>query len=427
MEQRLPARLWNVFTRIFEGLVLFCIFVFLNSWAFLGSTQFPDVSLFNGIAWGITPGLILVTAFMLGLVWQKGGLLVLVRVLSNNRWLVLFILVSCLSLLWTVYLPATLYELSLLLFSLAAAAYIAVHLRVQGFIAALTWMACLATLVSLALVLYNDVGVMLNEPFVGSWRGLFWHRNHAGSLMAFFNMLFLARFLWDDGLRTGGRLLCAAFYLLTALHVFGSRSAAGILIFMFLNLSVAVFYFWLKLREKLVPAHYYVFFIGLAVGFLIFVSDLEFFFGLLGRTANMTGRTPLWKDLLENFYLEKPLLGYGYGALWMQESFRELMQSRHGWKYPVYFADNGFLDILLNLGAIGLFLFLGMYMQAARRGIQRIRETHSWKYIFLFLVLLYVTVANVAYSFLLEVDHFVWVCFIVVVMILQMSEAEASG
>lgn len=418
------AQLINTFLWIGDALILVCVFLFVNLSAFLGE-QFPDVALFDGQAWWVVKASGLVVILMLVNLFVRRDLKVFARAWLQNYWLVLFLFFSLASLLWTVYLPATLYEISLLFFSSFAAAYFAIRYRLSGSINHITGLAAFCVLTSLYIVFFTNGGIMQNEPFVGSWNGMFWHRNHTGSLMAFFSMIFLVRLLMDRGVSAINRLVFGMFYLLAAWHVFGSRSAAGILIYVLLNMGVAIIYFWLNWRDKLTPKHYYSFITVAATGIIVFITNLGFFFGLLGRTANMTGRTPLWRDLFLNFYLKKPLLGYGYGALWMQESFRLLMQSRHGWKYPVYFADNGFLDILLNLGGVGLGLFLAMFFTALARGARKVRMTGSWKYIFLLLVLLYVALGNLAYSFLLEVDYFVWMLLLIVVFLLRMTEAEA--
>lgn len=412
-----------ILTRSLEVFILLLIFFFLNLYAF-PIDQFPDVTFIDGKGWQVMPGIVFATGLVLFSLYISGWIRSFISCLYSNYWLVIFLLYAFLSILWTVYLEATLYELVFLSFSVLAASYIAVYYRLQGFIDILTWIAGLCVLASLSVIVFTDLGVMRNVPFVGSWHGIFWHRNHAGSLMAFFNMIFLFRFLMDEksnGLSRGG---FALLYLLSAVHVFGSRSAAGILIFVFLNMTTCIFYIWLKWHSWLKSWHYKLFFTLLAMGIIVFITNLSFFFGLLGRTANMTGRTPLWEDLFFNFYLQKPVLGFGFGTLWMQEEFRHLMQVRHNWTYPVYFADNGFIDILLNLGAIGLFLFLGMFIKTLVRGVQKIIETYSWKYIFLILVLLYIIMGNLAYSFLLEVDYFVWALLVIIVFLVQMPNEE---
>ncbi|HSJ89479.1 MAG TPA: O-antigen ligase family protein, partial [Anaerolineales bacterium] len=115
-----------------------------------------------------------------------------------------------------------------------------------------------------------------------------------------------------------------------------------------------------------------------AAGFLVFITNTAFFFGLLGRTANMTGRVPVWQDLLTRVFVERPIFGYGYGALWMQKRFRIDMEIRHGWSNQVYFADNGFFDILLNTGLVGFALFLAVYLPLGVRGLRQAIQAKSW-------------------------------------------------
>jgi O-antigen ligase len=149
------------------------------------------------------------------------------------------------------------------------------------------------------------------------------------------------------------------------------------------------------------------------LGGLAVILNTEYIFGLLGRSATMTGRIPLWHDLLLNVYTKKPVIGYGYGALWMQQDFRHFMQLRHGWKYEVFFADNGFLDILLNTGALGLIIFIWFYIKLGFDSLKKMMNKKKWMFTIPVLTLNYVLIGNIAYSFMLEVDQFVWILLIV--------------
>jgi exopolysaccharide production protein ExoQ len=416
-------RLVDVLAWAGDAIVFFCGFVIVNISAFPG-VQFPDVSSFDKDAWWILPASSVLIILMIVLLLAAGSLKDFGRMWLQTPWVLFFLAFAVLSIIWTVYLPATLYELNLLIFSTFLAAYIAIRRGVSGSINLLTGVAMFCIVASFYVVFFTQGGVMKNRPFIGSWNGMFWHRNHTGSLMAFFSMIFLVRVLMDKGASILIKWIYGCFYILSVVHVFGSKSAAGILIYFSLNLTSFVFYVWLRIREKLGIKHYTIFWILVFLGFAVFLINADFFFGLLGRNSTLTGRVPLWKDLFSNFYLTKPFFGYGYGALWMQESFRTLMQTRHGWTYQVYFADNGFFDILLNLGIAGLSLFLIAYLRAFYNSIRTMLISYSWQYIFLFTVLLYGILANIAYSFLLEVDQFVWMWILVVIFLLRQRGSE---
>ena len=187
--------------------------------------------------------------------------------------------------------------------------------------------------------------------------------------MAFFSAIFLvktiiARHFWVQ------LFVNAVFFILSAMLVFGSRSATAILIFFFLTGMLFFVFLWLKIRHVLKKKHYSILLIIVGIIAIIFLTNLNFFFGLLGRNTSLTGRIPLWDDLIKNIWTQKPILGYGFGALWKQESFRIFMQMKLGWTYPVYFSDNGYLDLLLNIGIVGLFSFVMFFLITGVRSIK---------------------------------------------------------
>jgi exopolysaccharide production protein ExoQ len=401
-----------------EVTVIFFIFALVNINSFVRFRQFPEVDNYSAHERDYVFVAILTVILIVFSLWRNQLFETYLTAWKNNKLLILFLAYALVSLLWTVYLPATLYKLFWLVFSTIAGSYIAIRYKLCGTIDVLTWVGGIFAILSLLIVLYLPfVGVMQNQPFVGSWTGLFWHRNHTGNIFAFFNMIYLLRFLLDNKLAITQKVIIGFFYILSAAIVLGSRSATGIIVFLFLHFAVLLTAIWLKWHSRIKPWQYYSSAALLVAGFLIFITHTGFFFGLLGRTAHMTGRVPLWQDLFSTFYLQKPILGYGYGALWMQKSFRILMQIRHEWPYQVYFADNGFFDILLNTGLVGLLLFLSIYLPLGVRSIRQAVMTKSWPYFFPFLTFLYIFIGNLTYSFLLEVDQFVWILLVIMVFV----------
>lgn len=399
-----------------EAVVIFFIFALVNINSFVRFRQFPEVDNYSDNELGYLFFAIITLILIMFLLWRHQLLATYLTVWKDNKLIILFLAYALVSLLWTVYLPATLYKLFWLFFSTIAGSYVAIRYKLRGTIDVLTWVGGIFAILSLLIVLYFPfVGVMQNQPFVGSWTGLFWHRNHTGNIFAFFNMIYLLRFLLDNKLAVPQKMMIGFFYALTAAIVFGSRSATGIIVLLFLHFAVVLTAIWLKWHGRIKPWQYYLSAALLVAGFLVFITNTGFFFGLLGRTAHMTGRVPLWQDLLSNFYLQQPILGYGYGALWMQKSFRILIQIRHEWPYQVYFADNGFFDILLNTGLIGLLLFLSIYIPLGVRSFKQAITYKSWIYFSPFLTFLYIFIGNLTYSFLLEVDQFVWMLLVIMV------------
>lgn len=70
---------------------------------------------------------------------------------------------------------------------------------------------------------------------------------------------------------------------------------------------------------------------------------------MLGREANLTGRTGIWTDLLKEPV--NPFLGVGYEMFWVPAT-RE--------RYRLTQAHNGYLETYLNGGLVGVFLLLAL-------------------------------------------------------------------
>jgi O-antigen ligase len=404
--------------RVFDISVIFFVFALVNINSLARFRQFPEVDNYSDNE----NSYIFTAIFTMGLIalllWRNRLFPAYVAAWKKNLLLIVFVVYALASLAWTVYYPATQYKLIFLFFSTLAGSYLAIRYGTRGVIHILIWVGTVFAALSLLIVVYFPlVGVMQNEIFFGSWTGMFWHRNHTGNIFAFFNMVFLLRLLFDERAARSQTVILGLLYLLTAAMVFGSRSATGVIIFLFLHFVIALTFAWLKLHDRIKPWQYYASAGGLLAGFLIFITNTGFFFGLLGRTSTMTGRIPLWEDLFNTFYLQKPFFGFGYGALWMQKKFRIAMQVRHGWDYQVYFADNGFFDILLNLGAVGLLLFLAIYIPIGVRSFKQAVESKHWIKFFPFLTFLYILIGNLTYSFLLEVDQMIWLLLVMMVFL----------
>jgi exopolysaccharide production protein ExoQ len=72
----------------------------------------------------------------------------------------------------------------------------------------------------------------------------------------------------------------------------------------------------------------------------------------LGRSKDLTTRVPMWEMLL-NLDMN-PMLGVGYESFWSGDRMIQIWRTHPG----IIQAHNGYLDLYLNVGLIGLMLFL---------------------------------------------------------------------
>jgi exopolysaccharide production protein ExoQ len=185
------------------------------------------------------------------------------------------------------------------------------------------------------------------DNLAGAWRGAFAHKNVLGHTMAvgilvelYLLISFRDKWVWH------ALLLCACWVLLVL-----SRSSTAIILSSIFLVGAALLMLLLYVRQYLG--------VGLAAAFIftmtifgIYWVDPDIMWTLLGRDATLTGRTELWA-LVVNLISERPLLGWGYSAIWLpSEPIATAVSEYVGWAVP--HAHNAWLEITLELGFVGL-------------------------------------------------------------------------
>lgn len=125
----------------------------------------------------------------------------------------------------------------------------------------------------------------------------------------------------------------------------------------------------------------------------------------LGRNPTLTDRTQLWKILLSMH--TNPLIGSGYDSFWLGERFL------HVWRTfgeAINEAHNGYLEVYLNLGLIGL-LILVAFLIASYRGICKRLAAPGPSFaplaMALWTVMLFYNMTEAAFRF-----HWMWITFL---------------
>lgn len=103
---------------------------------------------------------------------------------------------------------------------------------------------------------------------------------------------------------------------------------------------------------------------------MVVLTNLDFVFDLFNRNTTLTGRVGLWEHILDIVSQKPCWLGHGFGAVWMLDAFREDVRLGIGWASQPLIGDNGFIDILLHLGIVGLMMFAGLLVTAFIRAIK---------------------------------------------------------
>jgi O-antigen ligase len=236
-----------------------------------------------------------------------------------------------------------------------------------------------------------------------AWKGIFSAKNYLGNLALFFLTVavsYRARTPFLRCVRVSQIIFC-----LTAIAF--SRAATAYM----LTAIYVVYFVILKSLHRFRKKDYFVVsFLLLAVcsaAAVVIVVWPDFLFTLLGKDVTLTGRTGIWSAVLDSI-AKRPLLGYGYQAFWLGlegESYRVILAV----SWVLAQAQNGFLDVMLEMGMAGLTIVLLVFGFAFRDGVVCLLQSRDdtqlraveWYLAIVVLTLIY----NLDESFLFDPKH----------------------
>jgi exopolysaccharide production protein ExoQ len=145
---------------------------------------------------------------------------------------------------------------------------------------------------------------------------------------------------------------------------------------------------------------------------------------VLNRDPTLTGRTALWAQVWQSI-IQRPMLGFGYGAFWdgLSGPSARIVLSLH-WNAP--HAHNGFLDIWLCLGWLGLAAFCLVLVQCVWRIWQVIRSHEMHLNLWLISSLVLIVLYNIDESVLISTPSLMWTLFVSSVCGLELHARQSS-
>ncbi|MEW1810251.1 O-antigen ligase family protein [Pseudarthrobacter phenanthrenivorans] len=275
---------------------------------------------------------------------------------SSAYWLLPAILVVVVgsSFAWSILPSETLLGGAALAVLTITAYWIAAKVSLPSFINGLIAGAFTALLLSLLLAAVRpDLGLVAEAYKFGSLRGIYEHRNQMGYTMTIGVVgLAMNGRIWRGSRRTWAILLLVAF--VGAVGYSASSSALAMTAFALILALVVRSISKSKVKLRLFLLTHYVL-VG-AFGCWLVFNQFGAVTGLLGRDETLTGRTTIWPPVIEAWSYS-PMLGYGWGAVWSDDSFVADWVSRQVDGYRVYHAHDSYLDVLIQIGIIGLIAF----------------------------------------------------------------------
>ena len=190
------------------------------------------------------------------------------------------------------------------------------------------------------------------EPgLAGDWRGFFTHKNGAGAGMVL--LIFIGIFIyraWNRAVGTGIIALAAIFLYFT--H---SKSPINLL-----PVVLLISYLVPRLRSGFVAfcliAGVPVMLNLLSVGSVMFAPVHDLITHLMSDPS-YTGRDVIWQFALDHVR-QRPLFGFGFEAFWGMPNLVADWNYLESWGYRASDAHNGYLNLAVTTGLVGLGLAL---------------------------------------------------------------------
>jgi exopolysaccharide production protein ExoQ len=326
------------------------------------------------------------------LVWRYALAARLLREL--NVFLPAYVALIFLSTMWSIEPDFTLRRSVLVVTTFAvAAAFVMVGWhprRLQGVVRPLLTAFLVASLIFG--LLEPGLGREFGTTFTlkGSWRGVFGQKNGLGEGASLGAVFWLHAWLAKDvpfRRFAAGLGVCIACLIL-------SRSSTSLFSMIFATLLLFLLMKGSTGRRRYVGPLVILFvtlilFYSLAV--LKVLPDLDFllqpFVALTGKDMTFSGRTHTWDAVREHIKLH-PLLGTGYGAYWIGRVPRSpsiLTMARYS-DYYAFEAHDGYLDVINDLGYVGLIFLLGYILIYMRQSLVLLQADYTQGVLYLTLL-----------------------------------------
>lgn len=342
------------------------------------------------------------------------------RALAAAPLLGLLMLVTLASTLWSVDPDATLRRFIAVFFTTLGGLALAARFRwptlAEVVATSFLILAILSLVVSLAL---PDWGRM-SDIFPGAWRGLWLEKNNLGGNMAVgLAACSAAAALVPKrrGLWIGAALLCLLLVIVstsrTAYVVAALTLAALGLIWVIRRGPVAaVGAAWLSL-------------VGLAAILSLGILASDLVFDTLGKDATLTGRTEIW-DGITRAMDGRAWTGFGYGAIWDNTaSGGPLAWITHYANFRAGHAHNGWMEIWVNIGLVGVIVFGLWFAEIWIRALWSL-FTHPSAWL-VFPALLGYSLTMLTESITLSWHDMRWVLFVAFAVKQAMAEPESQA
>jgi len=327
---------------------------------------------------------------------------VVVEGVKSVKWIVVLLLIAIASTAWSQDPFFTLRRSIVLLATTAFGVYFGSRFTVPQQLRLLAWTCALVVLASFAVAIVLPRYGVDHHLHPGDWQGAFVQKNGLARIMVLAVMVFY--FARPSVGRTARWIGMASAFTLLVL----SRSLTGAIVFALICATVPLYHL---LRTKITFSVPLMIAIAVAAAgsALVIASSRNDVLQLVNRSPTLTGRTDLWSAVLTSIQ-KRPWFGYGFNAFWqgMQGESATVFEAL-GWA-PAH-AHNGFLDLALDLGLVGVAAFVIGYIGFLRRAVDAIGKVRGSVPLWLCTYLAFMLFYNLSESSILVQNNICWTLY----------------
>ncbi|MGJ5674901.1 MAG: O-antigen ligase family protein [Nostochopsis sp.] len=350
-------------------------------------------------------------AFLFFVIFARGKRFLYVA--TRDIFLLLLLSLAVASLFWSNNPESTAYQLRFLFRSSLLGVYLAMQYSPREQISLLSWTAGISMILSLGSVfLFPSFGTASLLDGGLAWIGIYSHKQTFGRQLGLFALIFVVGYLDEKSYK----LPTIIGFLLVLFLALNSNSKTALLMIIF-SLLIVLFYKINKQRHIRLLI-FLVFSLLAIIITVLLTANLKFIVvDLLGKNLELNGRTPLWSLSIEKG-LEQPWLGYGYAGFWGSPASDYVFKNswagldeRASLSATSFHAHNGYVDIFLQLGLIGLLTFFVNLFLTLKRVIILFIYSRSIEYAWMLQFIALFCLLNFSDSCILLVNTF-WVVYV---------------
>jgi exopolysaccharide production protein ExoQ len=364
---------------------------------------------------GIIPDSILTTlrysiwvtsAFLTCLSWKKA-----LPIAGRDIFIWILTIITSSSIVWSVYPEHTLKYMRELWLMTSFGLYFSTRFSIKEQLKLVAWTLGIGAILSAYFGL-RVTGIGRHwGTHQGAWKGIYDYKNTLGSLMVLGSLAF---FLLPIDNPKNRKYKWGGFVLMLILMLLSTSKTS--LVLSFLLIFILSFYRNFQWQGKITVIYLDIaILISGCVGTIVF-SQWADILGGLGKDPTLTGRTLMWGVAL-NRLDERFWLGFGRGAYWAPDSKYaiETGQSVTQSFVPPHI-HNGFIEIALDVGFIGLSFFLISFAITYFRALKLAYATKNSEDVWPLAIWLFLFLNNITESYLMRNTNLFWVLYITIAL-----------